>query len=476
MAHDRSIAGGFRWAYRLGILPLIALTAALHCEPAAAISIEEQTFNWDDGFDRSARDTAFTEGEFVKPMLGADTVEAMLSAIARYQIIVRRGGWPKIPGGHTLVVGSNDRRVQLLTHRLMIGGDLVPGEGFNESLYSEAVQQAVRNFQVRHGLLPHGKVDERTRKTLNVSAATRLKALETNVPRARVALKGLSGRYVVVNIPAAELEAVQDGYLHSRHVTVVGKVDRPTPEVSSEIVELNFNPYWHAPISIAEKDIIPQLRKGLSYLNKINIRVFEGGYYGKEVDPREVDWSTASAKKYFFRQEPGQNNAMATVRINFPNKHDVYLHDTPGKGLFMQAVRYDSSGCIRVDQVDAFASWLLRGQDGWSEERVAEMGENRERLDVELGRSRVALRIVYLTAWALADGSIHFRHDIYGRDDPNAVKTVKTVESKPNVPAVAVAKIPDLFPKPNPRRKNGHNTGNTQSNGRFGDSVFEEVR
>lgn len=405
---------------------------------AEAATLEEQTFNWDDGRDPSVRKTAILEGENELPSLGPGTEQAMLEAIARYQIFVRRGGWPEIPGGHILVPGSSDRRVELLVHRLMTSGDLVPSQNFNAKRYDETVQRAVIKFQVRHGLLPHGKVDEKTRRALNVPASERLRALEANLPRARAYAAGLSGRYVVVNVPAAELEAVEDGYLHSRHVTVVGKVDRPTPDVSSQIVQLNFNPYWHAPISIAEKDIIPQLRKGLSYLTKINMKVFEGSYYGTEVDPRTVDWSKASPKKFFFRQEPGANNAMSTVRINFPNEHDVYLHDTPGKGLFAQAIRYDSSGCVRVDDVQALVAWLLSGQDDWSEERVAELAETRERHDVALDK-KVGLRLVYLTAWAVPDGSVHFRPDVYGRDTATGQEAAT---DQPEVPAVAVVQAP----------------------------------
>ena len=405
---------------------------------AEAATLEEQTFNWDDGRDPSARKSAIMKGENQLPSLGPGTEQAMLEAIARYQIVVRRGGWPVIPGGRMLVPGSRDRRVELLVHRLMISGDLVPPPNFDATRFNEVVQRAVIKFQVRHGLLPHGKVDEKTRRALNVPASARLEALETNLPRARTYAEGLSGRYVVVNVPAAELEAVEDGYLHSRHVTVVGKVDRPTPEVSSEIVQVNFNPYWHAPISIAEKDIIPQLQKGLSYLHQINMRVFEGGYYGTEVDPSTVDWSTASPKKFYFRQEPGESNAMASVRINFPNAHDVYLHDTPAKGMFSQAVRYDSSGCVRVDDVQTLVTWLLNGQDDWSAERVAELGENRERTDIELS-NKVGLRLVYLTAWAVADGSVHFRPDVYGRD---VMAGQEAATDQPDIPAVAAVQSP----------------------------------
>ncbi|MGI9414054.1 MAG: L,D-transpeptidase family protein [Hyphomicrobiales bacterium] len=428
------------WAFSTSF---VALSTAVNAE-----TIEERTFSWDDGIDPSARKTKIAEGKHERPMLGADSEQSILEAIARYQIFVRRGGWPKIPRGHAMVVGSKGKRVEVLTHRLMIAGDLVPPEGFDPSSYGEAVQKAVARFQERHGLLASGKVDERTRRALNVPAAERLKALEANLPRVRKYSQGLSGRYVVVNIPSAELEAVEDGYLYSRHNTVVGKLDRPTPEVMSDIVQLNFNPYWHAPISIAEKDIIPQLRKGLSYLKKINIRVFKGSYYGEEVDPRKVDWTKASAKTYFFRQEPGESNAMASVRINFPNDHDVYLHDTPGKGLFAQAVRYDSSGCVRVDDVGSLVKWLLKGQNDWSSERVDEVTAERERLDVQLGR-RVPLRIVYLTAWATSDGSVHFRPDIYARPKPD---TKAKRKHKPKPPSVATFNPPRPKPKPDPKQ------------------------
>jgi len=275
------------WAFTASF---VALSGAVHAE-----SIEERTFSWDDdGVDPSARKTKIAEGDYEQPMLGPRSEQAMLDAIARYQIYVRRGGWKELPGGHTLVLGSSGKRVEQLTHRLMVAGDLVPPEDFNPSRFDETVQAAVASFQERNGLLATGKVDEKTRRALNVPAAERLRALEANLPRVREYAQGLSGRYVVVNIPAAELEAVENGYLYSRHNTVVGKLDRPTPEVSSDIIQLNFNPYWHAPMSIAEKDIIPQLRKGLSYLEKINMRVFTGSYYGEEVDPKEVDWTKAS--------------------------------------------------------------------------------------------------------------------------------------------------------------------------------------
>ncbi len=410
--------GAFLGTSALVTVLYLGLSAAPTVSPAEASSLENDTYNWETTYQPLPRSTEVFEGQFEHPMLGERTEDAMLQAIAHYQIIVRRGGWVAIPEGNTLVTGSRGPRVEVLAQRLMITGDLVPPANFDPSIFDENIAAAVSNFQSRHGLSADGRVDYITQAALNVPAEDRLRTLELNLDRVREFASGLSSRYVVVNIAAAELEAVQGGYLYSRHVTIVGKVDRPSPQVASEIVQLNFNPYWHAPVSIVEKDILPQLRQSTSYIKQLNIRVFEGSYYGNEVDPDSIDWSQVDdPTRYFFRQEPGESNAMATVRINFPNEHDVYLHDTPQKSLFLNSARYDSSGCVRIDEVDVFVEWLLRDQGGWDLDRVQQVGESRERMDVEMNQS-VPLRIVYLTAWATANNDVHFRHDIYSLDVP----------------------------------------------------------
>jgi murein L,D-transpeptidase YcbB/YkuD len=151
--------------------------------------------------------------------------------------------------------------------------------------------------------------------------------LRTNLVR----LSALSGdpgqRFVMVNIPGAEIEAVENGVVAGRHAAVVGKVDRQTPLVTSAIHEVNFNPFWHAPKSIVRRDIIPKMREDPDYLNRYSIRIYDGGM--REIDPRSVDWYSDEAVRYLLRQDPGAENALGYVRINFHNKHAVYLHDTP---------------------------------------------------------------------------------------------------------------------------------------------------
>ena len=139
----------------------------------------------------------------------------------------------------------------------------------------------------------------------------------------------------MVNIPAAQIETVENGRVAQRHTAIVGKIDRQTPILNSKITNIVINPYWNAPVSIVEKDIIPEIRKNPTYLVDNNIHLI--GPDGQEVEPTQVDWNSSNeAVNYQFRQDPGSNSAMASMKINFPNPHAVYMHDTPKQGLFQQ--------------------------------------------------------------------------------------------------------------------------------------------
>ncbi|HUF44540.1 MAG TPA: L,D-transpeptidase family protein, partial [Aestuariivirgaceae bacterium] len=182
----------------------------------------------------------------------------------------------------------------------------------------------------------------------------------------------------------------------------------------SRVSEINFNPYWHAPVSIVQRDIIPKYLQDPSMLDRLGIRVFDG-WNGPEIDPRTVDWTTVAPDRYQFRQDPGGENAMASVKINFPNKHAVYMHDTPTKELFTEASRYFSSGCVRVEEVHDLTNWILAGQDGWDLNRIQAVAAGGERLDVAVANGP-NLHWVYLTSWVGGDGFVNFRNDIYNLD------------------------------------------------------------
>ena len=187
-------------------------------------------------------------------------------------------------------------------------------------------------------------------------ASVRISQLKTNLARLR-AFGALGNRFVVCNIPAAQIEAVENDTVVSRYTAVVGKPDRPSPEIQSKIVEINFNPYWTVPVSIVRRDLIPKMQAEPDYLAKNRIHIFDP--HGRELPAQQINWYSERAMSYRFKQDPGDFNSLGSIRINFPNSHEVYMHDTPFKNLFGEDFRFHSSGCVRVQNVRELVNWLL---------------------------------------------------------------------------------------------------------------------
>ncbi|MCC0038438.1 MAG: L,D-transpeptidase family protein [Brucellaceae bacterium] len=376
---------------------------------------------WNNQFD--ARATTKGEVASYQPILGPETVSYVQTAIEQYRAIVASGGWPMVPATKKLELGVVDKDVEVLRRRLMISGDLSQTAGMSPA-FDTYVDSALKRFQARHGLPADGVTGRYTYAALNVSAPVRLGQLETNLVRLNSMAGFLGDRYVMVNIPAARIEAVENGRVVLRHTAIVGKVSRQTPILNSKINEVIVNPYWNAPESIVRKDIIPLMRKNPNYLTENNIRIL--GPDGNEVDPMTIDWSTEDAAKLRFRQDPGRINAMASVKINFPNPHAVYMHDTPQQSLFNNLMRFDSSGCVRVQNVRDLVTWLLRGTDGWNRQRFEQTIKSGESTPVALANP-VPVYFTYVSAWSTGDGVVHFRDDIYGRDGVDELQISSTL-------------------------------------------------
>jgi murein L,D-transpeptidase YcbB/YkuD len=358
-------------------------------------------------------ETEIFSTQVVEPMLSLGGAAEMQTAESKYAAIVSNGGWPKVPKG-AYKKGSDGKGVMALNQRLFIEGYVRPeaAEGEFASIFTTATQDALMRFQRNHGLGVSGQMDGPTLQALNVSAADRLSTIRANIPRIAEYSKDLGDRYLVVNIPAVQIEAVSSGRVYSRHNAIVGRPSRPTPVVMTALSDINFNPYWNAPPSIVERDILPKMSSGI--LEKMNMKVFDG-VGGPEVNPRSINWRRAVVDNYHFRQEPGGENAMATAKINFPSPFGIYLHDTPEKQLFESNSRFYSSGCVRVQKVEILLNWILNGQDGIDPNRIEELGQTVERLDVKLA-TPPQLRVAYLTAWPAVGGLVAFRNDIYGLD------------------------------------------------------------
>jgi L,D-transpeptidase YcbB len=349
------------------------------------------------------------------PTLSPDNLAAMKAAIKRYSELVERGGWPAVPD-RQLQPGTNDPAVSILRERLALSGDLKEAGGLFSEAFDSDVERAVKRFQASNGLTPTGTVDKRTLAALNVPAAARLRQLKTNYARLAEYGRSAGKKYVVVNIPAQQIEVVENDQVVSRHSGVVGKPDRPTPVLRSSIHELNFNPVWHLPPTVIEKDLIPKgqemARRGQDVLAKYGIDAI--GADGKKLNGTKINWSSGAAKGLTYRQQPGPENPLGFVKINFHNAYSVYMHDSPSQSLFGRNFRAASSGCVRVQGIEQLAAWLMQEQ-GWSQDRVLAMKKSGERLDVRLKRP-VPLYFVYITAWATEDGVIQFRRDLYNKD------------------------------------------------------------
>jgi murein L,D-transpeptidase YcbB/YkuD len=355
-----------------------------------------------------------------EPILSFDTLHNLQLAISQYEPFVAAGGWEEIPQqAYQLILGNSSPAVVQLKRRLISSGDM-PLVEFASDVFDAETDRGVRTFQARHGLVVTGQIDEATWYAMNVPAATRLQQLYLNYTRVQNMAPQLTDRYVVVNIPAATIEAVGGGMVEQRHTAVVGRVERATPILASKIHQVNFNPYWHVPKSLVRQDLTKYMLENPNYLTEQNIFIYDGN--GNTIDPSTIDWAniTDAQVNYMYRQEPGAANSMGHCKINFHNPFDVYLHDTPSRALFGENARFHSSGCVRVDGVNQLVAWLLRDNGDWDQARVDQTFASLERLDVNLA-SQMPIHTTYITAWANRQGTVSFRDDVYKFDEEGKV-------------------------------------------------------
>ncbi|MDJ0512119.1 MAG: L,D-transpeptidase family protein [Methyloceanibacter sp.] len=351
------------------------------------------------------------------PTLAKGNVAATRSAIQQYKAIVAQGGWPMVQPV-AMKPGRRGNNIQTLQRRLQISGDLMPG--YTPGRYDNATVAAVKRFQYRHGLPATGVVDSKaTVAALNVPASTRLAQLQASLKRLQRRAGKTTNRYIQVNVPAAQVEAVRGGRVELRNTAVVGKVQHPTPELSSKVSQVKINPYWHVPRSIIKSDIIPKGRqfssRGQDMLAAYRMEAIDRN--GNIVDPRTIDWYGNAVNTYRFRQKPWEENSLGYIKIDFPNKDAVYIHDTPLKSLFGKAVRFESHGCVRTHNVDRLAAWILDNNPSWNLSRIQSLRHTQVQEYVRATQT-IGVYFTYISGWGTPDGMVHFRPDIYNLDSP----------------------------------------------------------
>ncbi len=359
------------------------------------------------------------EEQFVLPIISNESILTYQSyleftdVIDQYQKILKSGGWQEIKIDGELGIGDVSSEIIILRNRLMMTNDMPENRGIND-IFDIFVEDGLKKFQFRHGITPTGVLDEMTKNALNLPIENKLRILGANKTRILNYMSGLGSKYIFVNIPGNYLLAVNDGKIEFQTKVVVGRDERPTPILSSNIYEINFFPYWHIPESIVRQDISKAMQIDSDYLEKNNIYIYQDYYYKDTVNPDYIDWYSDEPTLFKFRQNPGYANSLGVAKINFANKHAVFLHDTPNKSLFSDGQRFFSSGCVRVQNIDDLIQWLLSSNDSWERNKLENILNVAKTKTVQM-KEQIPIKLGYLTAW-VDEGQVHFREDIYGKD------------------------------------------------------------
>ncbi len=295
--------------------------------------------------------------------------------------------------------GDSSQIISLIRTRLVQLGDLQNDN--HQSIYDTELEQAVNRFQRRHGIKDDGIIGKSLIDELNVPVSKRLRTLMVNMERSRWVPMNYSGsqNYILVNIPEYKLHVVENGREIWSSNVVVGEEENKTVIFRGVLEHVVFSPHWNIPESIVLEEILPEIEKDPSYLEKQDLEI-TGERNGVPV----------------IRQKPGKENSLGLVKFMFPNTHNIYLHDSPAKELFNRTDRAFSHGCVRVSEPVKLASYVLRDQPEWTDQRIDEAMHSGEEKWIKL-KTRIPVFITYFTAWVDPAGTLHFRKDIYDNDE-----------------------------------------------------------
>lgn len=369
-------------------------------------------------FDPLAHLARALEDNSIKRSLGdlmptAPQYRELRKALAAHRTLAERGGWPAVPANARIKPGQRAAVAGAIARRLAASGDYSGpvSEREGSENYSLELQDAVKRFQRRHGLEPDGIVGPAVAAEMNVPVGARIDQIALNMERWRWLPRDLGARHILVNIPAYQLEVWDNGRVPLAMRVVVGKKESATPIFDDRMTYVVFSPYWNVPPDIARDETLPSMLSDRGFLERTNMEIVDRS--GSVVDPSDVDASDTT--KYRFRQRPGGSNSLGLVKFMFPNQFNVYLHDTPADALFERAGRSLSHGCVRVEQPEALAAYVLSDQPDWTAERIAAAMHSGQEQTVKL-KSPLPVYLGYFTASVAADGSLQFLNDVYGVD------------------------------------------------------------
>jgi murein L,D-transpeptidase YcbB/YkuD len=350
--------------------------------------------------------------EYLKGLQPTDHSYVLLKAeLAKKRADLGKEEVATIANGDRVKEGQADARIPLLRVRLAQLGYIEPDNTVEDTVLDPGLVAALREFQRAAKIKSSGRLDQATVNALNNRREEHdIARLVYSMERMRWLPHKLGERYVLVNQASYQLEVVDHGKEIWRSNVIVGKPVTQTVAFSDELETVVFNPTWGVPQSIIYKEMLPKLRRDPGYFDRIGWKVVAPN--GKVVKSRSVQWWKFGKKiPYSIIQPPSDDNALGEVKFLFPNKHNIYMHDTPARELFTQSMRAFSHGCVRVENPRVFAEVLL----GWSPDKVAGSIEDGVSKSVKV-TTRTAVHLTYFTAWPDATGRIVYYDDLYGRD------------------------------------------------------------
>ncbi len=342
-----------------------------------------------------------------------ESYKGLKQYLVRYLDIAKKGGWPTIQfSGKSIKPGASSPAIAAIKKRLQISGDYTGSDTTN--VYDSSLVPAIKTFQERNGYTPDGIIAASTIKELNVPVEETIQKLLINLDRMRWMPNKPSGKLMVVNIPEFVLH-VTDGESKVFDMNVVvGKEGNSTTMFTDDLNQVVFSPYWNVPPSIVKEEVVPGMSRNPNYLANQNM----------EIVKQDGDLPVV-------RQLPGGKNALGKVKFLFPNMFNIYFHDTPSKSLFKKDKRAFSHGCIRLEEPEKMANYLLQDDPNWTPEKINEAMNAGEEKFVKL-KTAIPVFITYYTAWVDDQGRLNLREDIYGHDAKLAKKMF-------NVPLTSIA-------------------------------------
>jgi len=341
--------------------------------------------------------------------------QQLRSALARYEAILAQNGWPDIPPGPPMTIGTRDQRIKLLRRRLAMTGDLLKPQRIDSDVFDGPVEQAVKHFQQRQSLETDGVVDRITLNELNLPVADRIDQIKANLERARWMMHDLPDRFVVIDICGYKAYVFEAGEIEWSTRIQVGQPYRQTPTFKSAIKYLVLNPTWTIPPGVLAKDILPDSQQKRGYFEANGIDIYDQD--GHRINPETIDLKTYNTRsfKYRFVQQPGPDNPLGHIKFVLPNRHFIYLHDTVEKESFDEEWRAYSSGCIRVENPLSFAAILLNDVAQWDQASLLRLASSGNTRTIHISKP-IPIMLLYLTVYVDKKGMVFFREDVYHRD------------------------------------------------------------